>query len=219
MNQIYSNIDNFQIELCNVKATIKKCFELVDYEIYFKLKKISKNTNLDWEIISPIQGFELKKVLEKDRKTRIPANKYNQSSGLVKVFIPLDDHITSDNSCEFIVQYQNKLDSEVINKNFLSKAYGVILTRSFGSECLEYNLSVEIENWFYSIQTIIPRFDFVKKRIKCFTDIPTQKPTSVAIIITRKAKAVLLPFGFIFSALAGYYIPKWFEYFLSLINK
>jgi len=215
---IYTNIDNFKIERCNVIAKLLTDFELVEYSIRFDLEKQSYRDNLYWEIVSPMKGFELLRITDKDHKPITDFEEQNQNNGIVKIKIPLDRHINTQNKCSFSITYRNKLEAELISQTLFFKTYGIILTRSFGSECLEYNLTIRLESKFYFIKSVIPRFDFKRLQKITFTGIPTQKPSSAAIVCSMQIEKTFFILGFILSALGGYYIPIWFTKLLNLLK-
>lgn len=221
MSNLFENIDDFIIEKSIVKVRLLKNYEKAKYNINFYLKKINPNGLNHWEIKSNIEGFEFLGAYDSEGNpfSQSAIVEENLENGLVRVLLLLDNYLDTNNKTHFSLEYINRIESEVLNDKFLRKSYGIILTRSFGSKCLQYNLSVSVEDFFYYIKKVIPRFHFKKDKEFCFTDIPTQKPTSVALIIPNKIERIYVIVGFIFTALGGYYIPIWFNKLIDLINK
>lgn len=154
MGKLFDTIDNFTIQKSIVRVTILKSYEKAKYEIDFDIVKNNMDGPNHWDLNSNIEGFDF--IGAFDSNGIEISDKYlektNLNGGLVRVRLLLDNFLDSNNEANFTFKYINKIESEVLNNKFLRKSYGIILTRSFGSPCLQYSLSVKVEGFFFTLK-------------------------------------------------------------------
>lgn len=216
--KIYNNGNSHEIEKCDIIVTVDKEFESAHYEITFTLKKVTEGEDV-FPIMSPKKGFNFINAIGPNKEPLDPQK--DNLPNVARVWIRSKSPIAVGEFYTYTVCYENDISFENFENGRLTKRYGIILQRSFGSICRELTYEIKLEKKHSKIKHSVPRRNSNSKNKFHVTELQGGQPYSIALFIEVGIIPIWLQKAMILiaTALLGYYVPKLFITIITWLTK